>query len=104
MKIEIRSDSEVFVSGYVNAVERCSKLLAKEKGRDAPGPFREKIEAGVFSESLSRIPDVKLTFDHWRHIGSTKDNLTLREDGIGLHAMTTASDTVGYLKSRHYCH
>lgn len=92
MKIEIRSDSEVFVSGYVNAVERCSKLLAKEKGRDAPGPFREKIEAGVFAESLSRIPNVKLTFDHGRDIGVTGDNLTLREDGIGLHAEALISD------------
>lgn len=92
MKIEIRSDSEVAVSGYVNAVERCSKLLPKEKGRDAPGDFREKIGAGVFAESLNRIPNVRLAFNHGRNIGSTETNLTLREDNIGLHAEAIITD------------
>ena len=86
MKIKMRTDGGVSISGYVNAVERYSKLLPKEKGRDAPGDFREKINEGVFAESLSRIPSVRMTFDHVQGIGSTDKNLTLKEDNIGLHA------------------
>ena len=46
MKIEIRADS-VLIDGYVNAVERDSKVL-----HNANGPFVEKIKAGTFQRSL----------------------------------------------------
>ena len=92
MKIELRADGGVSVSGYVNAVERYSKLLPKEKGRDAPGDFREKIGEGVFAESLSRLPQVRMTFDHGKGIGGTDKNLTLKEDNIGLHAEAVIYD------------
>lgn len=92
MKIEIRSDSEVRVSGYVNAVERRSSLLPKEKGEGAPGDFIEMIRAGVFADSLRRLPRVELRFNHGKIIGVTGVNLKLREDSIGLHAEAEIND------------
>ena len=92
MKIEIRSDSELTVSGYVNAVERRSRVLPKEKGEGAPGDFTELIKAGTFAESLRRIPSVELKFNHRRVIGGTGKNLILNEDSIGLHAEATITD------------
>lgn len=46
MKIEIRADS-VVIDGYVNAVERDSKVL-----HNAKGPFVEKIKAGAFKRAV----------------------------------------------------
>ena len=92
MKIEIRSDSEVRVSGYVNAVERRSSLLPKEKGEDAPGDFIEMIRAGTFADSLQRLPRVELRFNHGKVIGVTGVNLKLAEDSIGLHAEAEIND------------
>ena len=92
MKIEIRSDKELRVSGYVNAVERRSNLLSKEKGEGAPGDFTEMIKAGAFADSLQRIPNVEMKFNHGKVIGSTGSNLELIEDSIGLHAEATIID------------
>lgn len=92
MKIEIRSDSEVMLSGYVNAVERRSVVLPKMVCRSAPGDFSEIIRSGVFGASLRRKPEVRLCFNHERDIGSTKAGLELREDTIGLHANVVVND------------
>lgn len=92
MKIEIRSDSELTISGYVNAVERWSELLPRSKGRDAPGDFRECVKEGAFADSLSRLPAVKLMLDHNRAIGENGRNLVLTEDNIGLRAELTVDD------------
>ena len=46
MKIEIRSDSAT-VDGYVNAVERESRLIM-----DVQGNFREKVKVGTFEKAL----------------------------------------------------
>lgn len=92
MKIEIRSDKELRISGYVNAVERRSNLLSKEKGEGAPGDFTEMIKAGAFADSLQRIPKVEMKFNHGKVIGSTGSNLELIEDSIGLHAEATIID------------
>ena len=43
MKIEIRADS-VLIDGYVNAVERDSKVL-----HNANGPFVEKLKQELFN-------------------------------------------------------
>lgn len=92
MKIEIRSDSEVMLSGYVNAVERRSAVLPQRICRTAPGNFSEIIKSGVFGASLKRKPEVRLRFNHERDIGSTLKGLTLREDNIGLYAEAVVTD------------
>lgn len=87
MKVEIRGD-QVHISGYVNAVERDSKVL-----RGPEGPFVERAEAGVFQRALEKASNVSLKLNHGRDIGSTEDgNLKLKEDAVGLYAEATVSD------------
>lgn len=78
----------MYISGYVNAVERDSKVL-----HDRVGPFVERAEAGVFRRALDRAGDVMLKLNHGRDIGSiSSGNLKLREDAVGLHAEATVTD------------
>lgn len=88
MEITIRADS-VEISGYVNAIERNSKPLKSRFGY-----FIERICKGAFLSSLKRNDDVHILLNHeWsRDLGSTKSNLELEEDSIGLHARATISD------------
>lgn len=88
MKIEYRNDS-VIVSGYVNAVERRSRVL---KDAQTGQPFVEIMRAGTFRRALERDSPVELKFNHQRSIGQTGANLTLREDAIGLHAEADIND------------
>ena len=93
MKIEIRADS-VLIDGYVNAVERDSKVLHNENG-----PFVEKIKAGTFQRSLDRSKktgyDVKvlLNHDYSKELTSTRDTSTkIYEDNIGLRCQCEIRD------------
>lgn len=82
MQIEIRSDS-IIVRGYVNAVERDSRVLKTPKGN-----FVEQVRSGVWEDAIKRNDDIPILLNHnWnRKLGSTKDNLKLKEDNIGLYA------------------
>ena len=87
MKILIRNDS-VHIEGYVNAVERYSKILNSRIGK-----FIERVTKGAFSKALSRNDDVKIMLNHKRVIGSQKQgNLKLVEDPIGLRAEAEITD------------
>lgn len=93
MRVEIRNDV-VLIDGYVNVVERTSKVL-----RDANGSFIEKIKAGVFQRALDRAKktsyDVKVLFNHdySRELTSTKDTTTkIFEDSIGLRCKCEIRD------------
>lgn len=87
MKVEIRGE-QAFISGYVNAVERDSKVL-----HGPEGPFVERAAAGVFQRALARASDVMLKLNHGRDIGSVGGgNLKLREDAVGLYAEATVTD------------
>lgn len=87
MKVEIRGQ-QVHISGYVNAVERDSKVLY-----DKDGPFVERAASGVFQRSMERNPNVGLKLNHGRDIGSVAEgNLKLREDAVGLFASAVVSD------------
>lgn len=89
MKIEIRSDSAT-VDGYVNAVERESRLIM-----DVQGNFREKVKAGTFEKALKRAENVRMLLNHDkdRVLANTKDGtLELYEDSIGLRAIATVTD------------
>ena len=50
MKIEIRSEDCAVISGYVNAVERRSKVLM----RPGAPPYREIVKPGTFKKALDR--------------------------------------------------
>lgn len=88
MKLTIRND-KVEIEGYVNAIERKSKPLTGYNGK-----FVEEICEGAFKRALERNDDVHVLLNHdWtRDLGSTKTNLELEEDSIGLRARFETDD------------
>jgi HK97 family phage prohead protease len=89
MRIELRSDS-VKIEGYVNAVERDSRVLLDQTGER----FVEQIRATTFSKALEKSDvDCLLNHDKNHKIASTIDgSLELYEDNIGLRAVVVANN------------
>lgn len=97
MKVEVRND-KVIIDGYVNAVERESKVLY-----DTRGEFIEKIRAGVFQRALERAENVRVLLDHEqdRELADTKSGKAkLYEDNIGLRAIVQIEDPEVIEKAR----
>ena len=93
MQIEFRSAREIHISGYVNAVERDSRVLPAVMNPAAQSDFVERVAAGAFQRAIERNPNVRMLFNHGRQIGSTKGGeLKLTEDNIGLRAEATITD------------
>ena len=89
MRIELRADS-VLIEGYVNAVARDSRPIRDKKTGKR---FVEQILPGVFERALKRNEvDLLLDHDPTRVLGSTKTNLQLIEDSIGLRARAEITD------------
>jgi hypothetical protein len=90
MKVEVRADS-VHIEGYVNAVERDSKII-----NVLPiGQCVEQIRAGAFGQALRDGVDVEILENHNfnRKLGSIAEgNLKLSEDTIGLRAAADIYD------------
>lgn len=93
MKIEIRDDA-VIIDGYVNAVERESKVI-----RERTAAFIEKIKAGAFQRALDRAErtgqDVRVLLNHnyGRVLASARDpGTTIKEDAIGLRCRCEIRD------------
>lgn len=97
MRIEIRAD-RVLIEGYVNAVARDSRPM---RDRKTGKRFVEQIVPGVFERAL-RHNDVQLLLNHdsSRVLGSTRTNLELYEDSIGLHARAEVTDPEVIEKAR----
>lgn len=101
MQVEIREDS-VFISGYVNAVERLSKPI-RGTLRGNVKTFLERIKAGTFRTALKRNKNVFVLLNHdtSKVLASTEDgNATLDEDNIGLRAEITITDKEVVQKAR----
>lgn len=97
MRVEIRSDS-VIIEGYVNAVARDSRPMRDKKTGKR---FVEQITPGVFERAIKRNDvDLLLNHDPLRVLGSTKTNLTLYEDNIGLRARAEITDAEVIQKAR----
>ena len=101
MRIEIRDDC-IMIDGYVNAVERESKVL-----RNRSGTFVEKIKAGAFGRALDRAKrtssEVRVLLNHnyERELTSTKDQTTkIFEDAIGLRCQCEIRDAEVIQKAR----
>ncbi len=93
MKIEIRSETEASISGYVNATEKRSRPVITPHGKVIeviePRAFAEAIEAGYDS--------ITLNVDHDKgsvYARTSDGTLTLKEDAIGLHADVLIRDPV----------
>ncbi|NSY28498.1 HK97 family phage prohead protease [Blautia sp. MSK.20.85] len=87
--MEIREQS-VTIDGYVNAVARDSRPIRDRRGEQ----FIEQIVPGAFERAISRADEIKilLNHDYSRELGSTKTNLQLFEDNIGLRAIAEITD------------
>lgn len=89
MRVEVRN-GKILIDGYVNAVERESKILY-----DTRGQFIEKIRSGVFQKALERADNVRVLLDHEqdRELADTKSGKAkLFEDNIGLRAIVEIDD------------
>jgi uncharacterized protein len=91
MKVEIRNN-QVVIEGYVNAVERDSKVLTKSMSPYAKSSFVERVKSKTFQKALEKNSNVEVRFNHRRGLGSTSENLKLYEDNIGLYAKATITD------------
>ncbi len=99
MRVELR-DGAANLEGYVNVVNRSSRVLSKP---DGSGKFIEHIVPGAFKKALEKACDVELRFNHDKNriLGSLKQgNLKLREDSIGLRASCTVTDQEVIAKAR----
>ena len=98
MRIEVRADNTVHISGYVNAVERESRPVITPRGR-----MNELIESGVFRKALEQRSNIDMTVDHdaARVVAKTADStLCLKEDAIGLYADTVITDAAVVAEAR----
>lgn len=93
MEIETRDDGMTILRGYVNAVERDSRLLPKSMTKEAKRSFYERIREKTFARALEKGENILFKFNHGRTIGDTKSgSLKLEEDSIGLKAEATTDD------------
>lgn len=87
--MEIRNN-EAIIEGYVNVVERESRML-----HDTQGNFIEVVRAGTFNQALDSADNVYLKYNHKQILGDTvHKDVELREDSIGLYARSRISDPV----------
>ncbi|MED3538272.1 HK97 family phage prohead protease [Bacillus toyonensis] len=97
MKIEVRGN-QVILDGYVNVVDRESRMLPSPRGY-----FKERIVPKTFEKALKKATNVDLLFNHDknRNLGSIENgNLELYEDNIGLRAIATVTDEQVIEKAR----
>lgn len=90
MNIEIRSDNEAVISGYVNATEKRSRPVITPHGKVV-----EIIEPRAFADAIERADNISLNVDHDKsrtYAGTADGSLVLHEDAIGLRAETTVRD------------
>lgn len=91
MKVELRADGTLHISGYVNVTGKMSRPVITAKGQKVI----EVIEERTFQNALAKASNVKMTKDHNPNcvLAETRANtLTLREDSIGLHAEADITD------------
>ena len=87
MKMEIRADDSIRLTGYVNVTARDSRPIPSPQGA-----FIEQVTPGTFRKALSANPNVEMLFNHERKLCDQQSGLMLREDDIGLYADATFTD------------
>ena len=102
-RVEIRNDV-VHIDGYVNAVERDSKVM-----HDKRGDFIERVKAGAFQRAIDRAESknqpirVLLNHDYTHELTNTGDTRTqLFEDAIGLRCKCEIRDAEVIKKAREH--
>lgn len=97
IKLEIRGGG-VHIEGYVNAVLRESKPVITPRGR-----VNEVVEQRTFQKAIDNASNIDILVDHdvSQKVGSTQQgNLSLKEDEIGLRAVTDITDPYVVEKAR----
>jgi HK97 family phage prohead protease len=92
LKIEIRADNKLQITGYVNVTGKKSRPVITPRGRCI-----EVIEERAFTGAIERAGNINVTVDHDNtHIYASTESktLTLREDAIGLHADLLIDDPI----------
>jgi hypothetical protein len=92
VKIELRGNGKVHISGYVNVTEKRSRIMTRY-GRK----FVERVMPGAFEDAVKDAEEEKrainLKIDHDRVIANTTDgSLKLKEDKVGLYAVADITD------------
>lgn len=90
MKIEIRAENEMHISGYVNVTGKKSRPVITPYGKCI-----EIIEERAFEKALEKSGDISVTVDHdsGHAYASTRDGTAkLYEDAVGLHADVLITD------------
>lgn len=101
MEIEIRSANEAIITGYVNVVERDSRVMPAKRCPGMLTDFVERVKAKAFAKSLQKGKPVLLKLNHNKVLGDTQDgSLVLCEDNVGLRATAKVTDpeTIGKAK------
>lgn len=99
MEAVVQGD-RVVLRGYVNAVDRESRMMHSER----LGRFIEKVSPGTFAKALERNPAVPVLFNHdeTRRLAVAGDGHTrLKEDAVGLFVETEVRDAEVAEKARH---
>lgn len=99
MEAVVQGD-RVVLRGYVNAVDRESRMMHNER----LGSFIEKVAPGTFAKALERSPAVPVLFNHdeTRRLAVAGDGRTrLKEDAVGLFVETEVRDAEIADKARH---
>ncbi len=91
MKVELRADGVLHLSGYVNVTGKMSRPVITGKGRKVI----EVIEERAFARALARAKNIVMTKDH--DAGNVlcetgAGTLQLKEDAIGLHVDSDIRD------------
>lgn len=92
MKIEIRADNEMHISGYVNVTGKKSRPVITPHGKCI-----EVIEERAFEKALEKSGDITVSVDHnsgYAYASTRDGTLNLYEDAIGLHADVLITDMV----------
>ena len=90
MKIEIRADNEMNISGYVNVTGKKSRPIITPHGK-----VIEVIEERAFEKALAKSGDISVSVDHdssHAYASTCNGTLELHEDAIGLHANVLITD------------
>lgn len=84
MKVELRADGVLHLSGYVNVTGKMSRPVITGKGQKVV----EVIEERAFTRALAKAKNITMTKDHDANtvLSETRaGTLQLKEDAIGLH-------------------
>ena len=91
MKVELRADGTLHLSGYVNVPGKMSRPVITGKGQKVI----EVIEERAFARALAKADNVKMTKDHNAEVvlcETRAGSLDLKEDAIGLHVEADIKD------------